>query len=299
MKLDHAVIDQLRVRPGRPAALSDRDTAGVAAKSDDARKLRLGGADDELQGFTAELAALQEQLYAGNTHALLVILQGLDAAGKDGTIKHVMSGVNPQGCVVTSFKQPSATDLDHDFLWRAAQAIPGSGRIGIFNRSHYEDVLVVRVHPDLLASQHLPGDPGPTPELWKGRYDDINAFEHHLDRNGIRIVKLFLHISKDEQKKRLLERLDDPTKHWKFSSSDLAERDYWDDYQVAYEEALSATSTAWAPWYVIPGDHKHVMRALVAGLLVDAIDGLHLSLPAVTPAQLAEIEAAKAKLRAS
>ncbi|MHB1504143.1 MAG: polyphosphate kinase 2 family protein [Acidimicrobiales bacterium] len=298
MSLDGAITSMLAVTPGKPASLAKRDPA--------ARPEGLGGSlpkterrqllDEELGGFTAELAAAQELLYASGTWAVLVILQGLDAAGKDGTIKHVMSGVNPQGCEVVSFKQPSAEELDHDFLWRAAKSLPASGRIGIFNRSYYEDVIVVRVHPDLLAAQHLPGHPEPAPALWKQRYEDINAFERHLERSGVRIVKCFLHLSKREQKKRLLERLDNPAKYWKFSEADLSERGYWDDYQAAYEEALTATSTPWAPWYVVPADHKHVMRALVAGILVETIGSLGLAVPEVTPAKLDLIHDARARL---
>lgn len=289
MQLPQTIIEQLAVEPGASPDLAKRSTVLHMPK---------GIADEELHAFTAELASSQERLWASDTFALLVILQGLDAAGKDGTIKHVMSGVNPQGCEVTSFKQPSPAELAHDFLWRAVTALPPRGRIGIFNRSYYEDVLVVRVHPELLGSNQPKGKKGMS-ELWKRRYEDINAFEHHLDREGTRIVKIFLHLSKDQQKQRLLERLDDPSKYWKFSSSDLAERDYWSDYHKAYDEALAATSTAWAPWYVVPADHKHVTRALVAGLLAHTIDQLHLSPPAVTPAQLAEIEAARAKLSAT
>jgi PPK2 family polyphosphate:nucleotide phosphotransferase len=298
MTLDRAVIETLQVQSGHAAGLAGRHTTGIAGDSKGPDTPTEEMADEELQGFTADLDEAQERLYASDTYALLIVLQGLDAAGKDGTIKHVMSGLNPQGCDVTSFKQPSNEELGHDFLWRAAKVLPERGRIGIFNRSYYEEVLVVRVHPDLLAAQGLPGDPKPTSKLWNDRYEDINAFERHVDRSGTRIVKFFLHTSKAEQKKRFLERLDDPAKRWKFSSSDLAERAYWDDYQVAYEEMLTATSTPWAPWYVIPGDHKHLMRALVAGILVHTIDHLHVSIPEVSAARLKEIEAAKLQLLA-
>jgi PPK2 family polyphosphate:nucleotide phosphotransferase len=222
----------------------------------------------------------------------------MDAAGKDGTIKHVMSGVNPQGCDVTAFKQPSSEELGHDFLWRAAKALPGRGRIGIFNRSYYEEVLVVRVHPELLArGGPVPGK-GPTKDVWEERYEDINAFEHHLHRNGTRVVKIFLHVSKQEQKRRFLERLDDPAKYWKFSAADLAERGHWDDYMTAYEEALTATSTAWAPWYVVPADHKYTLRALVGGIVVHTIDEMDLPAPQVAPDGLEALARAKAELLA-
>ncbi|HVS68930.1 MAG TPA: PPK2 family polyphosphate kinase, partial [Mycobacteriales bacterium] len=236
-------------------------------------------AQADLEKYKAELQRVQTLLYANGTTALLLVFQALDAAGKDGTIGHVMSGVNPQGCSVTSFKQPSAEELRHDFLWRCAKALPERGRIGIFNRSYYEDVLAVRVHPELLSA-HDSARPGkPRPRLWEERYEDINAFEHHLDRTGTRVVKFFLHVSKDEQRRRFLARLDDPAKRWKFSPADVAERAHFDEYMQAYEAALSATSTKHAPWYVIPADHKPTMRALVAGVIVGVVDQLGLSLP--------------------
>ena len=255
-------------------------------------------AEEDLRSFVDELAASQELLWANGTHALLVVLQAMDAAGKDGTIKHVMSGVNPQGCEVTAFKQPSAEELGHDFLWRAAKALPGRGRIGIFNRSYYEEVLVVRVHPELLARGTAVPGKGPAKAVWRDRYEDINAFELHLHRNGTRIVKIFLHVSREEQKRRFLERLDDPAKYWKFSAADLAERGHWDDYMAAYEEALTATSTAWAPWYVVPADHKYTLRALVGGIVVHTIDEMDLPPPQVAPDGLEALARAKAELLA-
>jgi PPK2 family polyphosphate:nucleotide phosphotransferase len=237
-------------------------------------------------------------LRASDTYALLVIFQALDAAGKDGTIKHVTSGINPQGCQVFSFKQPSAEERDHDFLWRANRALPERGRIGIFNRSYYEDVLVVRVHPEFLDGQQLPPDTPKGKRLWKQRYEEIKDFERHLDRNGTKIVKFFLHVSKEEQRRRFLERVENPEKHWKFSGSDLAERARWDDYMEAFEDAITATSTSYAPWYVIPADHKYVMRTLVAGVLVRSIRGLGLSYPTVTPEKLEAIEKARDALLA-
>lgn len=288
MRLDASLLETVRVAPGAPAALGRRETAGT-------RLLDHRMADHHLQDFVAELAAAQQLLYAADTAAVLLVLQGMDASGKDGTVKHVMSGVNPQGCAVTSFKQPSAEELAHTFLWRVAARVPERGRIGIFNRSHYEDVVVTRVHPELLSAR--PGS-DPSGRLWEKRYEDINAFEHHLHRNGTRIVKVFLHISKKEQRQRLLARLDDPTKQWKFSPSDVAERAFWDQYQSAYEHAITATSTRWAPWHVVPGDDKHVARALVAGILVDAIDGLHLQQPTVSDEQRAELDRARQELQA-
>jgi PPK2 family polyphosphate:nucleotide phosphotransferase len=222
----------------------------------------------------------------------------MDAAGKDGTITHVMSGVNPQGCQVVAFKQPSAEELEHDFLWRYAKALPERGMIGIFNRSYYEEVLVVRVHPELLGNRHTGPKNVPSEHVWRHRYEDINAFEHHLHRNGTRIVKIFLHVSKEEQKKRFLQRTDDPAKEWKFSIADLAEREHWNEYQAAYEEALSATSTPWAPWFVVPADHKYAARALVGGILVHAIDQMDLALPRAGAAELELLKRARAKLLA-
>ena len=300
MKLDKETIEELAVRRGEPAALDARSTESTkvdwlgATKAKKRKEL----AEEDLQSFVDELEASQELLWANGSHALLVVLQAMDAAGKDGTIKHVMSGVNPQGCDVTAFKQPSTEELGHDFLWRAAQALPGRGRIGIFNRSYYEEVLVVRVHPDLLArGGPLPGK-GPANNVWEDRYEDINAFELHLHRNGTRVVKIFLHVSKQEQKKRFLDRLDDPAKYWKFSAADLAERGHWDDYMAAYEEALTATSTAWAPWYVVPADHKYTLRALVGGIVVHAIDEMDLPAPQVAPDDLEALARAKKELLA-
>jgi PPK2 family polyphosphate:nucleotide phosphotransferase len=240
-----------------------------------------------------QLAAAQELLYASDIHSVLLIFQAMDAAGKDGTIRHVMSGVNPQGCQVFSFKKPSAEELDHNFLWRYMKSLPERGRIGIFNRSYYEDVLVVKVHPEWLG----PGAPAePDKKFWEGRYEDINNFEKHLTRNGTLILKFFLHLSKDEQKKRFLERLTNPEKHWKFSEADLAEREYWKDYRKAFEEALTATSTKRAPWYVIPADRKYVARALVADIVTMAIKNLGLEYPKVSEAQMAKLTAAREHL---
>jgi PPK2 family polyphosphate:nucleotide phosphotransferase len=251
-----------------------------------------------LEEFVEELSIAQELLWASDTYAVLVIFQALDAAGKDGTISHVMSGVNPQGCQVFSFKQPSAEERDHTFLWRASRCLPERGRIGIFNRSYYEDVLVVRVHPQILDKQQLPPETPRGESLWRARYDDINAFEHHLDRNGTKVVKFFLQVSKEEQRRRFLSRVEKPHKHWKFSAADLAERAHWDEYMEAFEDAITATSTPHAPWYVIPADHKHVMRTLVAGVLTRTIQGLGLAYPTVSDEQAEAIEKARAELLA-
>ena len=254
-------------------------------------------AEEVLSQDVSGLADVQDRLYATNRWSILMILQAMDAAGKDGTIKHVMSGVNPQGCQVFSFKHPSAEELDHNFLWRYARAVPERGRIGIFNRSYYEDVLVVRVHPELVKAQHIPGAKVDK-DFWSDRFADINAFERHLTRNGTVILKFFLHLSKDEQRKRFLKRLKDPKKQWKFSAADLAERAYWDDYMKAYEAAISATSTKWAPWYIIPADHKWVSRALVARIVTNTVESLDLHYPEVTEEQRAIVAEAKKHLEA-
>jgi PPK2 family polyphosphate:nucleotide phosphotransferase len=241
-------------------------------------------AAQKLEEDVTRLAELQDVLYAQNSYALLIIVQAMDAAGKDGIIKHVMSGVNPQGCQVVSFKAPSAEELGHDFLWRCMKVLPERGRIGIFNRSYYEEVLVVRVHPDILERQHIP------PELlgadvWKNRYEDINAFERYLTRNGVVILKFYLHVSRKEQQRRMLERIDTPEKNWKFSADDLKERARWGDYMKAYEDVFNHTSTPWAPWHVIPADHKWFTRAAVADIIISRLDSLDLKYPAVSNEQ--------------
>jgi len=248
-----------------------------------------------LRSEQQELSDHQELLYADNRYSLLVIFQGMDASGKDGTIRHVMSGINPQGCRVSSFKQPSAEELDHTFLWRYAKCVPERGCIGIFNRSWYEEVLILRVHPDLLETQQLPaGKRGKA--FWQQRYEDINAFEQHLVRNGTQVVKILLNISKAEQKKRFLERLERPEKHWKFSPADIGERRYWNEYMQAYEDALEATSTEGAPWYIVPADQKWVARSIVASILTDTISRLKLRYPEPSAEQKAEFAAAREEL---
>jgi PPK2 family polyphosphate:nucleotide phosphotransferase len=291
------IIEQFRVPPGKRIKLRDHDTGWaqteeLKALGKDVIKKR---AKVFLEKNLEELAEAQERLWADDRYAVLVVLQALDAAGKDGTIKHVMSGVNPQGCQVFSFRKPSTEELDHNFLWRYMKCLPERGRIGIFNRSYYEDVLVVKVHPELLTHQKLP--PGKQGQaFWQARYEDINAFERHLVRNGTIILKFFLNVSKQEQKRRFLERLENPEKHWKFSASDLAERGFWDQYLEAYEDALSATSTDWAPWYIVPADHKWSTRAIVAKILTSTMRGLDLCYPEVTEAQHQELERARAQL---
>jgi PPK2 family polyphosphate:nucleotide phosphotransferase len=291
------VIELFRVPPGKKVRFTDHDSGWAQTKElrelgKDAVKER---AKEILERNLVDLAEAQERLYADDRYALLIVLQAMDAAGKDGTIKHVMSGVNPQGCQVFSFKKPSAEELDHNFLWRYMRSLPERGRIGIFNRSYYEDVLVVKVHPELLDAQKLPpGKHGKT--FWEARYEDINAFEQHLVRNGVVILKFFLNVSKDEQKRRFLERLDRAEKNWKFSAADMAERGFWDDYVEAYEDALSATSTKWAPWYIIPADHKWVTRAVVADIVTSTLQGLDLEYPEVTEAQREALAAARERL---
>jgi len=238
-------------------------------------------AREALEQGVQMLSELQQRLYAQNKWAVLLIFQAMDAAGKDGTIKHVMSGVNPQGCQVTSFKAPSALDLDHDYLWRANQALPERGRIGIFNRSYYAETLVVRVHPELLAKQSLPPELV-GPKLWKQRFEDIRHYERYLSRNGVVVLKFFLHLSKGEQKRRFLQRLERPEKNWKFSAADIRERGFWEDYSQAYEEMIRETATAHAPWFVVPADHKWFTRLVVAAAVIERLDGLDLRYPEVS-----------------
>ncbi len=237
----------------------------------------------------SKLSKLQNVLYADDRYSLLVIFQAMDAAGKDGAIKHVMSGLNPQGCQVFSFKHPSATDLDHDFLWRTTACLPERGRIGIFNRSYYEEVLIVRVHPEILEKQRIPDLPGDPDKIWKARYRSIADLEHHLHKNGTRIVKFFLHLSKEEQRRRFVDRIDDPEKNWKFSAADVEERKYWKDYMKAYEECLSATSTEKAPWYVVPADDKENARLIISQVLLETLKGLDLNYPEVSEEKKAEL----------
>jgi PPK2 family polyphosphate:nucleotide phosphotransferase len=271
----------------RLAAYDPRDTAGV--DKDEAERVALA--------HVQRMTDLQQRLYAEHTWALLIVLQGMDAAGKDSTIKRVMAGLNPQGCVVHPFKQPTDEELDHDFLWRAVKRLPPRGHIGIFNRSHYEEVLVVRVHHELLASQRLPPELVTRP-IWSDRFDDINAFERHLVRNGIAVIKFHLRISKEEQRRRLLARLSDPTKIWKASMADVAERKLWPRYMAAYEDMIRNTSTPHASWYVVPADHKWFARMVIAAAIVDALERLHVDFPKLDRARLRELERIRKALEA-
>lgn len=248
-----------------------------------------------LQAHVARLSDQQRLLYASNRHALLVIFQAMDTAGKDGAIRHVMSGVNPQGCQVFSFQHPSAQELQHDFLWRTARDLPERGRIGVFNRSYYEEVLIVRVHSNLLLSEGLP-DPEDEDVVWRRRYRSILDMERHLHTNGTRIVKVFLHLSKEEQRKRLLARIDEPEKNWKFSAADIAEREHWDAYMHAYGQALSATSTADSPWFIVPADDKDNARLIVSQIVLNAIEALKLSYPVVSAQRQRELKAFRKQL---
>jgi PPK2 family polyphosphate:nucleotide phosphotransferase len=289
------LLKQFHVKPGSKVDLKDyvtdwTETAGAKELGKEFIKER---AAEILEETRKQLDAAQNLLYASDTHSVLLVFQAMDAAGKDGTIRHVMSGVNPQGCQVYSFKKPSAEELDHNFLWRYMKSLPERGRIGIFNRSYYEDVLVVKVHPEWLG----PGAPVKVNKpFWEKRYEDINNFEKHLSRNGTLVLKFFLHVSKEAQRLRFLERLTNTEKHWKFSEADLAEREHWDEYQTAFEEALTATSTKRAPWHVIPADRKYVARALVADIVTVAIQNLGLEYPKVSEEQLARLADARARL---
>jgi PPK2 family polyphosphate:nucleotide phosphotransferase len=280
------LLDRFLVTPGRPAGIADRDPgwAGSPEFPDLHGDELQQRATEAIASGIAELSDAQELLWASDRYSLLIVLQAMDAAGKDSVIKHVMSGVNPQGVKVVSFKQPSSEELGHDFLWRVSRALPERGGIGIFNRSHYEEVVALRVHPEWLEPQRLP--PGERDEaFWQARYDDINAFERHLDRNGTKVVKFFLHVSKAVQKERFLARLDRPGKEWKFNAADVAERERFDEYIGAFEAALTATSTPWAPWYVIPADRWWVTQALVAAVLVQTLGALDLRWPEVSAAE--------------
>ncbi|MEK6244503.1 MAG: ADP-polyphosphate phosphotransferase [Pseudomonadota bacterium] len=244
-----------------------------------------------LDRHIAELRSLQDRLYADNRYALLLIFQAMDAAGKDGVIKHVMSGVNPQGCQVFSFKHPSATELDHDFLWRSTYALPERGRIGIFNRSYYEEVLIVRVHPEILRAQNLPPDAPAGDGLWEQRYQSIAGLERHLHRNGTRVVKFFLHLSKEEQRRRFLDRIDDPDKNWKFVRADIEERGHWKQYAKAYEACFAATSSRRAPWYIVPADDKRNARLIVSRVILDTLNRLDIDYPRPDPKRRRELRA--------
>lgn len=289
MGKERKLAEVYRITDGKKFRLKDispDDTQGVQSKE----KARVA-----LEEGILRLRELQEKLYAQDRWAVLLIFQAMDAAGKDSTIEHVMSGVNPQGCQVYSFKAPSSEELDHDFLWRTTRCLPERGRIGIFNRSYYEEVLVVRVHPEILKNQRL-APSLVTNNIWKERFEDINAFERYVSRNGIVVRKFFLHVSKKEQKKRFLARLEEPEKHWKFALADVHEREHWDDYQRAYEEMIRNTSSPQAPWYVVPADHKWFMRVVVADAVIDALEELQLHFPEVDEEKRKELDTARAAL---
>ena len=291
IKKAHALAEPFRVNRGEKFRLKDfdpGDTLGLTS----ADKPR---AKEALAIGIEALAELQDKLYAQDHWGVLLIFQAMDAAGKDGVIKHVMSGVNPQGCEVNSFKAPSAEDLDHDYLWRCMKVLPNRGHIGIFNRSYYEETLIVRVHPEYLTRQRLPPRLV-TKNIWQERFQDIRGFERYLTRNGVLVRKFFLHVSKKEQKRRFLERIENPEKNWKFSSTDAAEREHWDAYMVAYEEMIQNTATKDSPWYVVPADNKWFTRAVVSAAVIDALASLDLAYPKVGPAKLKELAAAKRAL---
>jgi PPK2 family polyphosphate:nucleotide phosphotransferase len=280
--------ESYRVTKGKHFRLKDWDPAHVGDIGKD-------DADELLARERDILSQLQGKLYAQDQWALLVILQGMDAAGKDGVVSHVMSGVNPEGCDVSSFKEPTSEELNHDYLWRAHLRVPERGKIGIFNRSYYEEALIVRVHPKLLAAERL-GGALLTHNLWQERYEDINAFERYLSRNGVLVRKFFLHLSKGEQKKRFLARLDDPAKNWKFSRDDIKERGFWKDYQHAYEEVIRATATKHAPWHIVPADNKWYARLVVAGAIIESLRQLKLDYPVMDKAKKRELDAARKSL---
>ena len=285
-------IDDYRVSPGATIRLDEWPTEVKSYYGSDKEY------KDLLDSRVDELNKLQSLLYAHNRYALLLIFQAMDAAGKDGAIRHVMSGVNPQGCQVFSFKHPSAEELDHDFLWRTHRALPERGRIGIFNRSYYEEVLIVRVRPEILKGQNLPEPVMDEKGFWEGRYTSIVDSEEHLFRNGTRIIKFFLHVSKNEQRRRFLERIDDPDKNWKFSPADIEQRVAWSDYMKAYEACLAATSTRHAPWYVVPADDKKNARLIVSQVILDTLGSLKMSYPEPTPERLEEMARIRAALQA-
>jgi len=287
----HRLAKSYRVTNGKKFRLKDVDPDDTGDLKDEDKPR----AKEMLQAGVEALAQLQDVLYAQDRWSLLLVFQAMDAAGKDGAIKHVMSGVNPQGCQVSSFKAPTSTDLDHDYLWRCIKELPERGRIGIFNRSYYEETLVVRVHPEFLAGQKLPAE-CVTKNIWDERFQDIRCFERYLRRNGTIVVKFFLHVSKKEQQKRFLERLENPDKNWKFSANDAKERGFWDEYMHAYEETIRNTATDDAPWYVVPADNKWFTRVVVAAAVIDALAKLDLHYPKVNAAKKKELAAAKAAL---
>lgn len=289
-KLSETLLQKFRIEEGRNFRLRDHDPADTGSLDLDKQ-----GAEAMLQRGVEYLSTQQDMLYAQDRWSVLCIFQAMDAAGKDGAIKHVFSGVNPQGCHVVSFKAPNPTELDHDFLWRHVTALPTRGQIGIHNRSWYEEVLVVRVHPDILEHQKLPPKLV-TQRIWEERLEDIAAFERYLSRQGVVVLKFFLHVSREEQRRRFLKRIEQPEKNWKFSAGDVAERAHWDDYMQAYEEAIRATATTYAPWYVVPADRKWFTRLVVVAAIARALEGLELHYPEVTPAQRKALAKAREEL---
>ena len=290
-KIANKIVKKCRVDNARHFKLADHDpteTFGLSTDIDDVKPILA-------EGMT-KLEEMQQRLYAHGRWAVLIVLQGMDAAGKDGVVKHVMSGINPQGCEVHSFKAPSTEELEHDFLWRVGKALPARGQIGIFNRSHYEEVLVVRVHPDMLKKQNLPPDAAGK-DIWKHRFKDIRDFERRLSRNGTLVLKFHLRLSKEEQRKRFLARLDEPFKRWKFSPNDAAERAFWDDYMAAYEDMIRETSTDHAPWYVVPADHKHIAWIVISAAIIEALEKLKLTFPKVTGKALKDLKKTERALR--
>jgi len=281
---------EFRIQPGERVRLKNHPTAVKSLYKSDDHYQKIHTHDVEA------LSDLQGRFYADNRHSLLLIFQAMDAAGKDGAIKHVMSGINPQGCQVFSFKHPSAEELQHDFLWRTTRCLPERGRIGIFNRSYYEEVLIVRVHPEILAAQNLPADATKDPELWQHRFNSINSLEKHLHRNGTRIIKFFLHVSKEEQRRRFLARIEDANKNWKFSRSDVDERKLWKEYMRAYEDCLSATSTKHSPWFVIPADDKKNARLIISRVILDTLESLKPAYPKVDKQRHKELAALRKSL---
>ncbi len=285
-------IEQFKVQHGEKLNLKNHDPEFTEGYTKD-------GAGDLLAKFTDEMSTLQEQLYAINKHSLLIIFQAMDAAGKDSAIKHTMSGLNPQGCQVFSFKQPNSEELDHDFIWRHYKALPERGRIGIHNRSHYENVLVCKVHPEYILNERIASVSSlndVNQSFWEGRYKSIRDFEEHISKNGTVIIKFFLNVSKKEQKKRFLERINEPLKNWKFSSADIDEREKWDDYMAAYEDALSETSFEHAPWYVIPADKKWFTRIAISKIVINTLKSLKLELPELSDSEKAKLELCKQRL---
>ena len=288
------LINKFKVTDGEKFSLSNFDPAYTG-------NLEKESSEPLLADLIKQTAVLQSKLYAADRYALLILFQAMDAAGKDGAIAHTMSGLNPQGCEVYSFKQPGAEELDHDFLWRHYKALPECGRIGVYNRSHYENVLITKVHPELLLKEHLPGIKGIKDihkSFWDNRYESIRALEKHLTHNGTIIIKFFLNLSKDEQRQRFLKRIDDPDKNWKFSAADIYERDYWDDYMKAYEKAISETATKHCPWYVIPANKKWFTRIAISTIILDTLKSLDLEYPVLPEAEKEKLQEAKKKLTA-